>query len=80
MPTADILVGLEALTKEYFDKLKAFKPTAEGGIEEIEAYIDTLAAEIGENEFMKAALDAENANSPAAQYTAWHDAMYPPAA
>jgi hypothetical protein len=44
------------------------------------AYIEKLAAEIDENEYMIAALDTENPNSPLSQYTAWYDALYPPAA
>jgi hypothetical protein len=94
MSAKDILAGLDALSADYFAKLKSYKSTAtapaatadgtaaagtETAASGTEAYIDQLAAEIDANEFMIAALDTENPNSPLSQYTAWYDAMYPPA-
>lgn len=54
--------------------------TSEDVVVDIGTYIDMLAEEINNNEYMIAALDTVNVNSPLSQYTAWYDILFPPAA
>ncbi len=86
--SVEYFAKLDAFAGDYNDQIENVVTDADGNetieyedvIVDIETYIDMLAAEIGENEYMIAALDTENQYSPLAQYTAWYDAMFPPAA
>jgi hypothetical protein len=73
---------------EYTDQIENVTTDADGNeVTEIEevvidaaAYIDILAGEIAEDQYMIAATDTENPNSPVSQYNSWYDVKYPPAA
>lgn len=79
---------LNSFKGEYNDQIDTVTTDADGNetitteevVVDIGTYIDMLAEEINNNEYMIAALDEANAFSPLSQYTAWYNILFPPAA
>jgi hypothetical protein len=81
--TQDIIDGVIAASKEIQAKLDNFKEYTDPETGEIVTYADyikLLKTELDANEFVAAFLDADNSDSPVAQYTDWQSSKYPPAA
>lgn len=86
--SAEYFDKLNSFKGEYNDQIETVTTDADGVetvttedvVVDIGTYIDMLAEEINNNEYMIAALDELNVNSPLSQYTTWYNVLFPPAA